>query len=279
MTIKKILVPLEGERLDQAVLGTALAGARRFRAHVEVLYVRPDPERLMPYATLGMSASMKRSVIEAAERSGAENSGQARAAFEQFCRENDVAILDKPPAPDAVTAAWREETAHGSEALIRYGRLSDLIFVARTGRPETLEIALLETGRPLVVVPPEAQTSIASRITIGWNGSTEIARAIAEAMVCLASADAVTVLAARKRASSARELLDYLGWHGVKADLKIFEVGSRSVGETLLEESRALGVDLLVIGGYTHARASQRLFGGVTSHVLATADIPVFMVH
>jgi nucleotide-binding universal stress UspA family protein len=283
MTIKKILVPLDGDHLNQAVLETALAGARRFQAHLEVLYVRPNPREMLPYATLGMSASMRRSVVDAAERSGAESAQQVRAAFEQFCRDNEVEIADKPPAPDMATAAWREETGHAGEALIRHGRLSDLIFVPRPAQgaatAETFETALLETGQPLVIVPPKAHTCIASRITIGWNGSAEVARAIAEAMVCLTSADAVIVLAARKRAASAGELLDYLGWHGVKAELKIFDVGSRSVGETLLEESHALGADLLVVGGYTHTRARQLLFGGVTSHVLTHADIPVLMAH
>lgn len=281
--IKKILVPLDGGQLNQAVLETALAGARRFQAHLEVLYVRASPREMLPYATLGMSASMKRSVVEAAERSSAESAQQVRAAFEQFCRDNDIAIVGKPPAPDTATAAWREETGHAGEALIRHGRLSDLIFVARptegTTTAETLETALLETGQPLVIVPPMAHTCIASRIAIGWNASAEAARAIAEAMVCLASADAVYVLAARKRAASAAEVLEYLGWHGVKAELKIFDVGSRFLGETLLEESHALGADLLVIGGYTHTRARQLLFGGVTNHVLAHADIPVFMAH
>jgi nucleotide-binding universal stress UspA family protein len=281
--IKKILVPLDGGQLNQAVLETALAGARRFQAHLEVLYVRASPREMLPYATLGMSASMKRSVVEAAERSSAESAQQVRAAFEKFCRDNDLAIVAKPPAPDTATAGWREETGHAGEVLIRHGRLSDLIFVARPTEgattAETLETALLETGQPLVIVPPTANTCIASRIAIGWNASAEAARAIAEAMVCLASADAVHVLAARKRAASAAEVLEYLGWHGVKAELKIFDGGSRFVGETLLEESHALGADLLVIGGYTHTRARQLLLGGVTNHVLAHTDIPVFMAH
>lgn len=281
MTIKKILVPLEGDYLNQAVIETALAGARRFQAHLEVLYVRPNPREMLPYAILSMSASMKRSIVEAAERSGAESAHHVQSAFEEFCHDNEVAILERPPAPETVTAAWREEIGNAGEALVRRGRLSDLIFVPRAqdGKVELIETALLETGRPLIIVPPTAHSCIASRITIGWNASAEAARAIAEAMVCLASADAVHVLAAHKRAESASELLEYLGWHGVKAELKLFDVGSRFVGEALLEESHALGADLLVIGGYTHTRARQLLFGGVTNHVLAHADIPVFMTH
>lgn len=283
MTIKKILVPLDGNQLNQAVLDTALAGARRFQAHLEVLYVRPDPREMLPYATLGMSDTMKQTVIEAAQRSGAEIAKHIRATFEQFCRDNKLALIDKPPASDKASASWREETGHPGEALIRRGRLSDLIFVARPGEEraaaETLETALLETGRPLVVVPPKSHKCIASRITLGWNASAEAARAVSQALPCLSSAEAVTVLVSRKRTASAEELVEYLAWHDVKAAVKVFNPGSRSVGETLLDESRKLKADLLVIGGYSHTRARELLFGGVTSHILEATDVPVFMTH
>ena len=98
-------------------------------------------------------------------------------------------------------------------------------------------------------------------------------------MPCLGKADSVTLLASQKRAASAQELAEYLGWHGIKPAVKIFEAGARSVGETLLAESRVLGADLLVIGGYTHTRARQLLFGGVTRHIFEAADIPVMMAH
>lgn len=37
--------------------------------------------------------------------------------------------------------------------------------------------------------------------------------------------------------------------------------------------------DLIVMGGYGHARPRERLFGGVTRDVLARACIPVLMAH
>ncbi len=39
------------------------------------------------------------------------------------------------------------------------------------------------------------------------------------------------------------------------------------------------GIDLLVMGAYTHSRMRQLILGGVTRHVLEEAAIPLFMAH
>ena len=49
MTIKTILVPLDGSESGPAVLEAALAAARVFGAHLDVLHVRADPRDMMPF--------------------------------------------------------------------------------------------------------------------------------------------------------------------------------------------------------------------------------------
>ena len=283
MSFKTILVPLDGGEINRSVLETAVTAANRFGAHLEVLYVRPNPGEMVRHATVGLPDSVRKTVIQTAEEGVKSQAAEVQAAFENFCREKNLAIAAKPSGSGKATAAFREEGGSSSEALARRGRLSDLIFVARpddsSQATQTLEAALLETGQPVVVVPPKPKPSIATRITIGWNGSAEAARAVSESMPCLTKAESVTILAAKKRSASANDLADYLGWHGIKPAVKIFDAGSRSVGETLLAESRDLGADLMVIGGYTHTRARELLFGGVTRHFLEAADIPVLMAH
>jgi len=38
-------------------------------------------------------------------------------------------------------------------------------------------------------------------------------------------------------------------------------------------------VNLLVVGGYSRSRLRELILGGVTAHLLSSAEIPVFMVH
>ena len=281
MAIKKIMVPLGSNARNQAVLETALAAAQRFGAHLEVLYIRPDPRLAIPYATLGMSGSMKKTVMESARQSANEQAAKTRAAFEKFCGKHGIPIVTRPPAEAPVSASWREGVGNQSAVVAQRGLYADLIVVPRpaAASAEMLEAALLQTGQPVLIVPPQSQECVASKIVIGWNASAEAARAVAAAMPCLTVADAVTILISPKRAASAKDLAGHLVWHGVKASVRQFRVGTRSVGETLLAEARALKADLLVIGGYSHVRARELLFGGVTRHILAATEIPVLMAH
>ena len=79
--------------------------------------------------------------------------------------------------------------------------------------------------------------------------------------------------------TTAEDLVEYLGWHGVEAAVRVFEAHDPSVGEALLLEARAAAINLLVVGGYSRSRLRELMFGGVTGHLLAESDIPVFMVH
>ncbi|MFQ5994816.1 MAG: universal stress protein [Acidiferrobacterales bacterium] len=283
MTIKKILVPLDGGQRFQSLLETSLAAARRFSAHIEVLYVRPNPRHAVPYATLGMSGRMKKSVVEAARQQAADQSAKARARFERFFAKHSVPIAKRPSRGAIVSASWCEETGSIAEALAGRALYCDAIALTRPGTGSTsaeiLETALLETASPVLMFPPTLQQWGATNVAIAWNAKPEAARAVAAAMPCLAAARTVTVLVSSKRLASGKELVEHLAWHNIKTVLRQFDVRSRSVGETLLAESRRLKCDLLVMGGYSHTRARQLLFGGVTRHIMASAEIPVLMAH
>ena len=75
------------------------------------------------------------------------------------------------------------------------------------------------------------------------------------------------------------EVARYLERNGIAAETREIPADGRSGGEAILAEAGALGADLLVKGAYTHSRLRQMIFGGATSHILAEAELPVFMAH
>ena len=78
---------------------------------------------------------------------------------------------------------------------------------------------------------------------------------------------------------SASSMARYLKANGIAAQLRELPSSSRSGGAAVLAESMSLGADLLIKGAYTHSRLRQMIFGGATSHILAEAELPVFMAH
>lgn len=284
MSIKAILVALAGMDREASVLETALQAARAFDAHLEVLHVRPDPNGVFAFMTEPMSESAVELIVDAAEKGAAELAAKARARFEEFCQANGVA--EAAPAGGGVFAMWREETGEQGQVTARYGRLADLSVVARpaedTPAPAMLEAALLETGKPVLIAPAEARTTLGTNVVIAWNGTAEASRAVAAAMPFLEAADRVTVLTAEEDGrfvANAADLTGYLSWHGISASVGTVDTGAAATGEALLGEAGRIGADLLVMGGYGHSRVREIILGGVTNHILANAGLPVLMAH
>ncbi len=285
-SIKTILVPIDGSESSRPVLAAAGLLARSLGAHLEALHIRAGAKDFMPYVNL--SAKMSKVIEAQAAEDSAERATAVHHDFEEFCAETGLNVADSPATPRP-SASWREERGRVSERLVERARLFDLCVVARPARAagairrspvgENLEALLLESGRPILMVPPGNHATIGNDIVIGWNDSAESARAVAAATDWLEQARSVTILASRGREEQARALGENLAWHDVKAEVRVFEAGSRSVGEVLLAEVTELKADLLIIGGYSHARARQLLLGGVTRHVIGHASIPVMLAH
>lgn len=286
MSIRTILLPLGEKDRDDALLDAALSAAKRFKAHLDVLHVEPDAESLLPYATIGLSKSMRESVRDAAAQQHREATAELQKIVDKACTRNGVSMAARGAYPGKISADWLVETGSQTELVAQFGRLADLIIVARPTRvsppPRTVDAALRETGRPVLMLPPGAVDSIGERIVIGWNGSKEAAQAVAAARPVLGEAGAITVLTTdkrNKRRPNGEDLLAYLACHGITATLSIMDTRTRSVPEALLANARELDADLMVTGSYSRDRLREVILGGVTRHVLAESDIPVLMVH
>ncbi len=286
--VNTILCPLSGAPENAPVLDKAYSVAKDLGSHLEVLHVEPEAKESIPLLGEGMSVAMVEDMIHIAEKEAAGRATRARAMFEESVARHGLTIADKPAPGAEATVGWRHEHGREDEIVAQLGRLNDLIVVGRpidsddVLTPMTLNAAIFDSGRPVLVVPPEGSGSARRRIVISWNGSVQSARAVSAAIRLLEQAEAVMVLTADSfRTSGARapELATYLQWHGVTPQTKIFEAPSGSVAARLLEECENFGADLLVMGAYTHSRMRQLILGGVTKHVLGHAKIPMFMAH
>jgi nucleotide-binding universal stress UspA family protein len=287
--LKTILAPVCGATRDELTLAAALTVARDFDAHVEALFVRLPASASVPMIGEGVSGAVIEQLMSAADEEWSRREGAARGAFERAVGEFDVKLQDVPPGPISPTAAWREVIGIEDDVVSVAGRLSDLIVLGhQRGEDEdvqltlTLESALFQGSRPVLLAPGVPGQHIGGVVAIAWNGSAEAARAVAGAMPFLHKAEAVHILTAETRKtdlSVAEDLADYLAWHGVLAAAKPVGPSESSVGAALLMTAQDLGADLLVMGGYTHSRLRQLILGGVTRHIIGHAELPVLMNH
>ena len=293
MSIKTILVPVDGTEAARSALEMAFVAGKQFSAHVDVLHVSADPKDAVPLLGEGMSGAMIEEMIEYAEKEAAERAASGRRMFDEQCARDSVSVAETPPAADTVSAAWVEVVGRDNEAVAQRGRLADLIVAGRPtadGDPSAtmvLNAVLFETGRPVLVAPPgvsavPSPAAMGSTVAIAWNLNAEAARAVAAAIPFLSRAESVVIVTAESERTSAGavgELAPYLAWHGVSATTKTIPPSRRAVGESLLGACADVGADMLVMGAYTHGRVRQLILGGVTRHVLAEATIPVLMAH
>jgi len=285
--IRSILVTMTGDPTDAATLATAVAIARPFGAHLDVLHVRADPINAgMALATGGGDGAITAGLIEQLEADATQREARARDGFERFCAETGLTVAAAPAAePAAPSAEFHVETGREPDWVAVYGRSSDLVVASRSAEEPlgrtTLEAVLLETGRPLLIPGPGAMPAAIERVAIAWKPAPQAARALALAMSFLQHATEVVIATVEETADERDEidrLSRYLERHGLHSTVARMRPGPEGAAATLL--SAIVGrADLLVMGGYGHSRVREWVFGGFTTHVLAGAPLPVLMAH
>ena len=277
--MKAILVPVEVSTRPKSLLDTALLLARSLNAYVEAFPLGPEipdvygmdfPVVIPPI----LDQDWRREEIQ-----------KARDELEQFMGRHDVSrATDRP---QALSFGWTGDTLQGDSFLGDYGRAFDIIVVAQPAsgegaRPATLEEALFNSGRPILVAPQAPPAQMGRTIVVAWNGGTETARTISFAMPLLLRAERVVVLTVEGGTvpgPTGEQVARTLRINGVPAQAVDAAKESRPVGETILSRAGELGADLLVKGGYTQSRLREMIFGGPTRHLLEHSTLPIFLAH
>src|SRR5690349_673532 len=111
--LKVILVPLTGRAGEAAVLTLALRMAMAFDAHLDVLYVRPDPLDVLPPLDEDSSTVLIDEMLTTIDRDANRIQTRTRTLFETMRAAAGVPRLDRPGgiAPGSLapggSAGWR----------------------------------------------------------------------------------------------------------------------------------------------------------------------------
>ncbi|HST73834.1 MAG TPA: universal stress protein [Acetobacteraceae bacterium] len=280
MALKDILVQVDGTAQSAVRLDLAAGLARQHAAHLTALHVI-DP--ILNDPMLYGDASGLAVLIDQARGEAQQAAGEIETRFRERLRS------------DGIAGEWRLSEGRTADAVLLHARYADLVVLGQqdpdnprlSGWGAVIEQTLFASGRPLLIVPYAGQfETIGRNVLIGWSATRESARALADALPLIATADNATVLAIDPRGGlaghgevPAADIALHLARHGIKVTAAHTASGGVSPGDVLLNYATDNDTDLLVIGGYGHSRVRELVMGGVTRTILQRMTIPVLMSH
>jgi len=268
--IKSILFAVHDDGGLEERFQIALSLARACSAHLQLLHVVPV-EAYTALDTFG-GAFVSGELVEALE----EEAEKIRLRLEEHLRREDV--------------SWNYEltTSVVLAEMIQKSALADLVVMgrepgwhefSRTG-PGLLGALICSTQTPLCIPGDKRRTfDPFGKALIAWNGSIEAANAVRSSIGLLKMASDVHVIRYtedKELSLGDEQLAEYLSRHGVHAGIET-DLARDGVAEDLI--ARASKAEYIVMGGYSHSRAGEFLFGGVTRALLRQCPLSLVMAH
>ena len=143
---------------------------------------------------------------------------------------------------------------------------------------------VMQSGRPVLAVPVNAQTFKLDNMLVGWKESREARRAIADAIPLLKLATQVTVfeiVAKDHKEGAAKRLNDVVIWlnsHGVTAKAVITTATDTDAAQ-FISIAKKHHADIVILGAYGHSRFREWVLGGITNELLQNAQFNAFLSH
>lgn len=280
MSYKTVLVHLNDERRAARLAAFATQFAKAHGAHLIGLYVVPLPVVLNEWPDIAIAE-----MIEAQRKSYREEAERVGKIFRD-------ASMDLP-----LPSEWRvleSQYATVADALVECARMVDIVIALQadaswhlTNTLDAAESAVMESGRPVIVVPNTGEVQpVARHVTVAWNGKRESTRAAFDALPIIEKAGSSAIVWVDPRTGSSAvgdlpcaELAASFARHGIKTDAKAIQAEDSSVSAALAEEVKRSGSDLLVMGAYGHSRLREFVLGGATRSVMHNMTLPVLLSH
>jgi nucleotide-binding universal stress UspA family protein len=261
MTYATVMVSLALDRSNDARLEIAGQLAERFGAHVIGITAGEFSPPL--YFATGEPAQKLLDEGQAAIRNRvAEVEAQFRAAMQNR----------------AQAVEWRCAEDFPTRFIVQQARAADIIVVGEDGRDALSDRFMqanpsdlvMQTGRPLLVVPDTSSWLDLRSVLIAWKDTPEARHAIADALPILRKAKDVTVAEIIEddvnRPAALSGVKDVVGWlsrHGVLASGQVPDECGHAAAQ-LERIASEVGAGLVVAGAYGHSRLREWVLGRVT---------------
>ncbi|SEN19595.1 Nucleotide-binding universal stress protein, UspA family [Luteibacter sp. UNCMF331Sha3.1] len=146
---------------------------------------------------------------------------------------------------------------------------------------------LLGSGRPVLVMPEGSKLALpVKHAVVAWTDTSQATRAMHDAMPLLLHAGAVDLVTIdppasplESQANAGDGAAQLLQAHGIPVTVHRIRGQGRAASQLLLDHCRTVNADLLVAGGYGHARWREWAVGGTTREIFFETSLPTFFAH
>jgi nucleotide-binding universal stress UspA family protein len=280
MALKDVLVVLFGDDGDGHVISTVDAMGMFSGAHVAASLLAPIPDPVFVGDMMGGGGLALGEFITTVRAEAAASQEKIRAALGR----TGLAFEQRLVLAQTLTAC---------DMTVTQARHVDLTVMARPTkagagfRHEVFEALLMESGRPLLLLPPGWKTDgRVQTVFVAWNAGREAARAVGDAQPWLEAASKIVIGTVDAKPgprghgeAPGVDIATHLARHGLAVELRNIDSLGAGTGEAILDAATNAGADLVVIGGFGHPRLQQALFGGVTRTIVESSTIPLLMSH
>jgi nucleotide-binding universal stress UspA family protein len=275
MSYKTILVHVDPSPRAPRRIALAASIAREHGAHL----VGAAMTGVSRYLFHGSSLDITRTVLDAQLQILIDGANAALARFETIAAGVDSLSFEKRLVDD-----------DEGPGLAMQARYADLVVLSQSDpnvpftriAPDLPAYVMLHSPCPVLIAPfSGAPAALGSHPLVAWDESVQASRAVASAVPLLRRAPKVSLVmfnSAAERVLAGADIALYLARHGVNVEV-LREETEYEVGFALLELAARVGAELLVMGGYGHARFREVVLGGVTQTMLTNMTIPVVMSH
>lgn len=271
--VKTILLHVDATLASVQRLRIALDLAARLDARITALFGAAWGGERMPYSASAALEDHLNGTRAIADR-------EAKRRLQEHRRPGEADVTWCEVLADTIAHGFLMEAVYAD--LLVLGEESALPGTG-TAPAGFVEAAILDSGRPALVIPLDMRTrTVGRRPLVAWNGSPQAARALTGALPLLRCADEVHVAVwshLPEASPFARiDVGEFLNRHGVAPVMHRFDASPHITTE-ISSLATTLSADLVVMGCYGHSRAAERIFGGASRSALAKMAVPVLMAH
>ena len=275
MNYSTLMVHLHLGRPNTGVLRIAADLAERLKAGV--IGIAAGQPMLMFYGDGFVSGDVfdqDRKVLDAEMK-------QAEAEFRAALEHCGGPVEWRSSVVFALLSDYLAREARSADLVITEAASSDLFDSSRSVNTGDL---VMQSGRPVLVVPADVSALKLDRVVVGWNDTRECRRAAYDALPVLRLAAQVVVVEINvaDEIAPARARVDdvvaWLGKHGVTAEGRA-SLSSGDDASALVTIAQELGAGVIVAGAYGHSRLREWALGGVTRNLLRGTGVCSLLSH